>query len=57
MENSMDPGQLASQYPAELDMHCFQNGLMVWTTATCTILMKVLYSAETDHTAVQDQTT
>ena len=27
MENSMDPGQLASQYLAELDLHCFQNGV------------------------------
>ena len=27
MENSMNPGQLASQYPAELDLQGFQNGV------------------------------
>ena len=24
-ENSVDPNQLASQKPADLDLHCFQN--------------------------------
>ena len=25
----MDPDQLASQKPADLDLHCFQNGI-IW---------------------------
>ena len=25
VENSVDPDQLASQKPADLDLHCFQN--------------------------------
>ena len=27
VENSEDPGQLAFKKPADLDLHCFQNGI------------------------------
>ena len=28
LENSVDPDQLASEKPADLDLHCFQNRIM-----------------------------
>ena len=32
VENSVDPGQLASQKPADLDLHCFQNRIYPGST-------------------------
>ena len=32
VENSVDHDQLASQKPADLDLHCFQNGIYLGLT-------------------------
>ena len=33
MSNSVDPDQLASQKPADLDLHCFQKQDISWLIA------------------------
>ena len=35
MKNSVHPDQLASQKPADLDLHCFQNGI----TRICIVMV------------------